>query len=391
MVPPNFIDLPPILVKKGNQTIILKKDYLCDLFHYIYFKYLNYYIENTDNEVMIPLSSIILRKKYGNNYMHYVQYLLDESYIRKVRNHTAGSHCATYKIVKMKIEIVGLIEYKNRNRKLIKEHNRNIWSKKSLSSIYPRKLITSIKRNLNSISIDSDGAINYLRSMYPDKLNNKYMKNYQSIISINDRNLYLTLDNHGRIHTNFTILKKDIRNQFILIDKEAIREKDISNSQALFFLYLMSKNLNDIIDKNELFRLQTHILDGTIYDHLASVANQSRTEMKYQFFKYLFGGKNSKFKVFNTQYPSISKYIKDYKVKLGDYKLVSHHLQLLEGDFIFNGVCKELSDNKIKYFTVHDSVCVKQSDYCILDSIFETRLEDLKMEIIESIDSYFEK
>lgn len=389
MVPQDFISAPQISIQKDNLTIILNKDYLSDLFHYIYFRYANYYNENTENDIIFPLSSIILRKKYGNKYMHYVQYLLDESFIRKVRNYTSGSHCNTYKLVKRKIEIVGLIEYKNKDKKLIREHNKELWKSNDQLSIYPKRLINSIKKNLNSVSIDKDGAIKYLKSTYSNELHNKYVRNYQSIISIDDRNLYLTLDKHGRIHTNFTILKKDIRNQFLRIDGEVIKEKDISNSQALFFLYLLSQNLNSNINKTELYRLQKLIIDGTIYDHLASVDNELRADMKQQFFKYLFGRKGAKFTVFNKLYPNISKYIKAYKVKLGDYKLLSHHLQLLEGDFIFNVVCRELSDNKIKYFTVHDSVCVKESDFSKLDSVFERRLDELKMKIQNNIDSYF--
>jgi hypothetical protein len=392
IVPPNFIDSPQISVQtKDNLIIILNKDYLSDLFSYIYFRYINYYNEDTEDEVLIPLSSVILRKKYGKKYMFYIQYLLNESYIRKVKNHNAGSNCNTYKLVKMKVDMVGLVEYENRNKKLIRYHNRNIWNTESNSSIYSNKIINTIKKNLKSITIDRVEAIEYLRSVYPDHLSNKYLKNYHSIISIDGGNLYMKSDKHGRIHTNLTILKKDIKNQFLRIDGEVIKEKDISNSQALFFLHLLSKNLNIIIDKYELYSFQIHIIDGTIYDHLANKSKQTRENIKNQFFKYLFGGKNSEFKVFNGLYPSISKYIKAYKVKLGDYKLLSHQLQLIEGDFIFNIVCKELMKKRIKYFTVHDSVCVRESDFNIMDSIFEQKLSELKSTIQKNIDRYFEE
>lgn len=390
MVPPNFIDSPQISVYKDESVIILNKDYLSDLFHYIYFRYINYYDENTEDEVLIPLSSIILRKKYGNNYMLYVQYLLDESFIRKVKNYTAGSNCNTYKLVKMKVDMVGLIEYENKNKKLIRDQNRNLWKTDTDSSIYSKKLINSIEKNLNSVTIDTGAAIKYLRYIYSDQLNNKYVKNYQSINSIDSGNIYLISDKHGRIHTNLTVLKNNIKNQFIRIDGEAIIEKDIPNSQALFFLYILSKNLTSSIDKSELHSFQIHIIDGTIYDHLANQSKQTRDSVKKQFFKYLFGSQNSKLKVFNDLYPSIHKYIKDYKVNLGDYKLLSHQLQLLEGDFIFNNICKDLTKTRIKYFTVHDSICVKQSDFNNLDSIFEKKLGEVKLEIQKNIDGYYE-
>ncbi len=391
LVPPNFIDGPQISVIKDNSMTILNKDYLSDLFHYIYFRYIIYYNEYTNDEVLIPISSVILRKKYGNNYMLYIQYLLDESYIRKVKNYTVGSNCNTYKLVKMKVDMVGLIEYENKNKKLIRDHNRNLWNKESNSSIYSNKLINTIKKNLKSVSIDRVEAIEYLKSVYPDNSSNKHLKNYQSIKAIDGGNLYWISDKHGRIHTNLTVLKKDIKNQFLRIDGGVIKEKDIPNSQALFFLYLLSKNLTNTIDKYELHSFQIHIIDGTIYDHLANKSKQTRDKVKRQFFKYLFGGKNSKFKIFNDLYPSIFRYIKGYKAKLGDYKLLSHQLQLIEGDFIFNSVCEVLTKTRIKYFTVHDSVCVKESDFDKLDSIFEQKLNEVKLEIQKNIDLYYER
>ena len=389
LVPQDFIRSPQILVQKESKTIPLIKDYLCDLFSYIYFKHLIYYNERDQKEVMIPLSSTMLRKKYGVNYMQYIQYLLDEAYIRKVRNYTKGSHSNTYKLVVWKVESIQLQEYKNSNYRLIHNINRLLLNSNNNSSIYSKQLLKSIKSNLQSVTINKNNGINYLKNLYPSQSNGKYIKNYNSILSINDRNLYLISDEHGRIHTNFTTLKKELRNQFLRIDGESIKEKDISNSQALFFLYLLSKNLNCSVDHSELLRFQKDVANGVLYDNLALGSGKTRNEMKELFFKYLFGKRNSRFKEFKIPYPTISKFIWKYKIQIGDYKLLSHELQLLEGDFIFNGICKELSKQKIKYFTVHDSVCVKASDYDLLDSIFENKLNDLKHEIRDNIqDNY---
>jgi len=122
--PPNFISGPPILVRKENETITLNKDYLCDLFGYIYFKHLIYFNEKDNKVVMISLSSTLFKKKYGVYYRFYIKYLLDENYTRKVRNYTKGSHCNTYKLVIWKVESIQLQEYKNSNYRLIRNINR---------------------------------------------------------------------------------------------------------------------------------------------------------------------------------------------------------------------------------------------------------------------------
>ena len=44
-----------------------------------------------------------------------------------------------------------------------------------------------------------------------------------------------------------------------------------------------------------------------------------------------------------------------------------------------NRVCKRLLDEKIIYFTIHDSVCVKESDFKIAESIFNEEFEKYKI------------
>lgn len=388
LVPHDFIDGPPIFVTKKNKTIELKKEYLCDLFNHIHINYLKYSDDQNQNDIPIQLSSIQLKKWYGGDYSFYVKYLLQIRLIRLVRNYTKGRNCNTYKFLYWKLDHIQMVHYQNRNDKLINNYRR-LFNSNNRVSIYSKRLVNSIKGNLQSITIEKDDAIQYLKSQYPDQMNGKYFKNYLAVINIAEKDPYLISDEYGRIHTNFTVLKKEIRNQFLRIDGEAIREKDISNSQALFFLFLLSKNLDNTIDQSELLRFQYDVIHGVLYDNLATYSGKTRADIKSQFFKYLFGSKRTNFKEFNECYPGISKFIKSYKTKLGNYKLLSHKLQSSEGDFIFNSICKELTKQKIKYFTVHDSINVKQSDFNLLDSIFETKLNNLKQEIKDNILNYY--
>jgi hypothetical protein len=68
---------------------------------------------------------------------------------------------------------------------------------------------------------------------------------------------------------------------------------------------------------------------------------------------------------------------------------MAHELQRAEGEFIFKKICVELKREKIKFFTIHDSICVKVSDFTLMESIFNNRLNNLKQEIINNIQSYY--
>lgn len=387
-VPPNF-QSHPIITKKNKPIVRLNIDYLSDLFNAIYFRYLNYFNASGDGEILIQLSSRVLRKKYGDNYMYYVQYLVDKNFIVLRKKYLAREHCTIYAIRKFKFRQTGLTKYKNTNTKLITYYNRLLLNSKDESPIYTTTLIKSIKSNLKQVTIDKVKAVNFLNTMYQNKNNLKYQRNLNSINSIAEKHLYLISDSHGRIHTNLTVLKKEIKEQFISIGGKPIKEKDISNSQPLFFLYLLSKNLDNSINQRELLQFEKDITGGTIYDKIASITGKTRDATKDKFFKFLFGNPYVKFNEFTNLYPTISKFLRQYKISIGDYKIFSHELQLLEGNFIFNAICKKLTKQKIKYFTVHDSVNVKQSDFAILDVIFEKELDDLKKEISTNINTYF--
>ena len=388
VVPHDFIAGPPIFVTIENRTISLNKDYLCDLFHHIHTSFLNYHEDQIQKEKQFQLCSLLLRKKYGIDYAFYLQYLLEVPYIRLVRNYTKGSHCNTYKFLYWKLNSAQMVEYQNKDKKMIDNYRRSLYSNRE-SSIYTKTLMNTIKDNLQFVTIEKDEAIQFLKSLYPDQNDGKYYKNFISILNIGENEPYLISDEHGRIHTNFTVLKKEIRNQFLRIDGEQVKEKDISNSQALFFLNLLSNNLNKSINQTELIEFKDRILGGVLYENLASHSGMTRADTKEQFFRYLFGGVKSQFKEFQNLYPTISKFISQYKRKLGNYKLLSHELQLLEGSFIFKGICPELTKQKIKYFTVHDSICVKSSDFDKMALIFDSHLDDLKLKISEKIQNYF--
>jgi hypothetical protein len=351
--------------------------------------YLKYYDDlNRKKEVLLPLSSKILRKKYGNPYTKYMQYLIDNAYIRLILPEIEGERCRHYKFVDWKLERTGLIHHVNKSSKLITKQNRNTLKPDYGDSPYSSKLLDAVVKNLEVIRIQKQNAIIYLNTLYTKPMDRKYLRNYNSILNIDDGNIYMTCDNYGRIHTNFTTLKREIRNQFLSIDNEPLEEVDIKNSQPLFFLYLLSKNLNNSIDKEELLQFKSDVLDGIIYDKLALYQGVIRDKMKRIFFKFLYGKSGSKCRAFTRYYPTITDFINKFKTD-NNYEYLSHQLQKMEGEFIFKKICAELNLQKIKYFTVHDSVYVKESDYHILKLIFDNHLDKLKQKIKDNLENYY--
>ena len=379
-------------IKKLNQFILddiatktevkgLNVDFIADLFHSFYIKYLR--SKSDDEKILVQISSRILKKKYGTYYNYYVDFLVERRYISLELKHHSGKRCRVYSLNIQTVNSSCIVPYLNTNRKLLQFYNSDEYKLLQLkNSVYSKKLSKFIVGNLSHITIDLECSVSCLNSIFitdEDKQSRKYLKNLHSLKNINEGDIHVTFDRYGRVHTNFTVLKKEIRHNHLLISSERTHERDIVSSQAMFLLYLISREKNTGIDKIEIRDFQSDIYGAIFYENFVA-ADKTRKDVKVHFYKYIFGVKFQKFDDFTNRYPTISKFIYNYKTKNG-YKDVSHQLQKMEGDFIFNNVCKKLMDQKIIFFTVHDSIVVKVSDSAILDKIFDDALVSLKIEI----------
>ena len=171
----------------------------------------------------------------------------------------------------------------------------------------------------------------------------------------------------------------------MFIDGESVSEIDIKNSQPFFLLKLIADNLNLINEIGE--DLQVYfdkVIDGNFYEYLQEKTGFiERTDVKNWIYNLYFG-KPYENNTFKSIFPTISKFLKSYKMKNG-YKELSYKLQNIESDFIFNKVCKRLLGEEIIYFTVHDSVCVKKSDFEIAERFFNDELEKYVAEVGKEI------
>lgn len=349
------------------KEVNLKTAYLINIIHELTLKYYftsrNYLDAEPNKDIKFNLWSSILRQKYGMHYNYYMDYLIENNFIELVSDYYVGKKAKTYKI--------NLFDVKDMKRVQVKD---NILSKKNTkeyllqtitgycnSPIEP-KLRKRLVDDLYHVQIDYDKSLKYLNDL-KNKGSielNKYFKNLHSIDSIKTNYLFFKFDEYGRLHTNFTILKREIRQKYLKINNEEVTEIDIGNSQPLFLALL----LQDELDSNdpEISNYIWLTKQGLFYEYIISkFQNLNRKDVKMITYKVLFGhnGINStENKIFESIFPKIYSYITEYKKLNENYKSMSHILQKMESDFIFGKVCTEIYEKipEINLITIHDSI-----------------------------------
>lgn len=220
--------------------------------------------------------------------------------------------------------------------------------------------------DLYKVQLDATSATNYMNKLKDNKeiSFNKYMKNIISIDNIDAEHIFFKFDEYGRMHTNFTILRKYLRQNYITIGNEPIYEIDLSNSQPLFLTVLMKQEMaTKKLFSKSVSRYIDLVQNGLIYEELMYKCGlENRDDAKIMMYKVLFGtnGQTKKEnKMFYELFPNVFEFIKDYKEVNNNYKTLSHNLQLLESDFLYNKVIKHIykSFPDISLFTIHDSIC----------------------------------
>jgi hypothetical protein len=217
--------------------------------------------------------------------------------------------------------------------------------------------------DLDNVELDCECAIKYLNSIKDNISIDSYLKNSISISHIYTNDIYYKFDCYGRMHTNFTTLKRHIRKNYLTIHNEPVFEIDIKNSQPFFLAILMKNYYNNNKIPDGIKYYIDLVFNGLFYEDFLNNINDKkidREDVKKYTYKVLFG-KNINNKInllFKKHYPIVFDFILQYKEELKDYKKLSHKLQRLESDFIYN---KVINDIMILYpditlITVHDSI-----------------------------------
>lgn len=365
----------------------LKTDYLINIIHELLLKYYTYRDDAFDTELTFPLSSILLKKKYGVFYNYYMDYLKSINFLILVKNYFNGKHSRVYKIDP---KYTAHINWVSINDKIILKKNAKPYLKETFlnfnKSPIPLNIREKVVEDLYDVKLDFDESLKFITDLWDNKEipYRKYEKNKMAIENINKENIFFKFDEYGRMHTNYTVLKKEIRNNYLTIDNDPIFEIDISNSQPLFLAALMKQKMPITqIFKPEISRYIDLVENKLIYQELiAKCGLLNRKEAKLMMYRVLFGinGNSKKYcQMFNRIFPTVYKFIVDYKKEYKNYRSLSHMLQNLESDFIFNKVINHIMDTDpdIKLFTVHDSIVVPYKYRKISTEIFNHHLGNI--------------
>lgn len=339
-------------------TFNLKTSYLIDIMHNLLLKF--YFTKNNS----IELASKILKKKYGQYYSHYMNYLIQNEYIFLIKDYFKGEHSKTYSI-SSKIINSEISRYQNYNKFLLRKINNKVFQNTSSNKLITSAIKDKLIDDLYHVDINIEKSYKFIESLKKDNIDS-YNKNKFSIDSIDNKNIFYHFDNYGRVHTNFTILKGFIRKNYLLIDNEPVCEIDISNSQPLFLSNLIKYSDTKWVDKDEYELFRELVVNGCYYDYLIdNLSLKDRKSAKDLTYKVFFGQNrnNSKSdKMFIKLFPTIHNYIVLYKKDFHDYRILAQHLQRFESDIIFNKIVSKIMilNPSIRIITIHDSLIVQE-------------------------------
>jgi len=361
--------------------INLKTDYLINIIHELILKYYFHKDDIVDKEIKFNMWSTLMRVKYGAHYNYYINYLMDKGFVIMVSDYFKNKKARTYKL-----NTIGLLNIKRvrvYDNTLIKKNSKDYLKKNYLTfnnSPIPFEIRDKLINDLYHININVEQSMKLIEDQRfkRDISYNKYWKNMVSIENIGIQNMFFKFDEYGRMHTNFTVLKREIRKNYLKIDGEDIVEVDINNSQPLFLAVLMKNELpTSKLFNPEFNRYFDLVKNGLIYEELMLKCDiLDRNEAKIMMYKVLFGinGDTQKYnRMFYELFPNVYKFIKEYKSINDSYKSLSHALQNLESKFIFNTVIKHIIKlyPDIRLFTVHDSICCQLKYKEQLKEIFD--------------------
>ena len=243
-----------------------------------------------------------------------------------------------------------------------------------------RDIKIKLVSDLKSVKIEFDKAIFYLDSTKGEIDN--YNRSKYSTESIKEGHIFYHFDKYGRMHTNFTILKSFLRKNCLLIDGEETCEIDINNSQPFFLSKIIKLSGSKWVNESE-FDLFSYLVDnGQYYKYMMDNLNLSRDESKDLTYRVLFG-QNKRTSpsdvMFRSLFPTVHKFIINYKKDHYDYKVLSHHLQKMESDVIFNKIIRRIMNvsSEIKVITVHDSIIVSKRWRDLVTSIFDDEISKI--------------
>lgn len=336
--------------------------------HNIMDMFLHHHLNTGDT--VLCLYSKYLKNVYGSKYNYYISFLMENNFLYLYKNYSVGRHSKMYAITKDVVKEMSKINTKN--LKLSKHEYKKI----SIREVGTNPVSKQIVSSLFKVNIEKEES-----ELWIEKSNLDYRKsilNKTIVEKIVNKDIYYIKDKYGRLHTNYTNLKKDIRNSFLTINGNRLREVDIKNSQP-FFLYVLMKNNG----YTEFDNFDKDVLSGKVYEELIKFSGEdiSRNKVKKKVYGVIFGRNgNTKWnKIFQEKYPNVYNYIVYFKKINHGYKSLAHQLQKIESDFMFENLIPKLLNKlpDLDFITIHDSIMFEEQYYDIIEPIFNKTLMEL--------------
>lgn len=227
-----------------------------------------------------------------------------------------------------------------------------------------------------NMDIDDVGAVQHANNRYAHELSlatniddetkayKRYSSRIASIKAIKNGRLNKTLrfnrnDTNKRLDTNLTNMASDLRP--FIIGYQSMAYLDLVNSQPVLFNamlkhYYKGATEGQIKELNEYRESTTH---GLWYEKLIEIFKVNRDEAKTIWMEIAYS-KNSSFKhhkkIFKTKFPFIYSIIE--KSKEANHANFSIELQKIESKVFVDKICKDLVDEGIMPYTMHDGLLV---------------------------------
>lgn len=402
----------------------------------------------------VPIYSRIYNRIIGSNYLKYVKILIQmgiigrsDSYIKgtkevkgKCKHYWFTSDFLLYVhryLITKNQETSGDIPKRQGGVRVIKISNPRLYRRLSLHAEEVKKeqmslpQIRELYEDLQHFSIDKDKSHRILSDMVSkNKISAERMSEELHKVDafdgyVNDPySIYCKRDAYGRVHTNITQIKKEVRKNCILCDGRPTVGIDIKSSQGAF-LYKVFDNFishydgrEHIVDSyidmkfdyshystlftssfiktfhSDLSSYRSLLVSGSLYEHFLSFLNDSmclscdRSEVKKEFLTCLFCGPFFSHKkhrlvkaiqyIWKAEFPSLYKVIQLIKYK--NHTALAHELQRTESHLVFGIVYKNIKNNlHCPVCTVHDSIIVDERYASAAKKIFDDALSNIEI------------
>lgn len=396
---PIVLYLPELFV--GELDRYLKEHPPNFQFQRIYFYYVIHHLTvmsiQYKDEEYFSLNKKYLKSVTACNIDRYIRILKNGEFIISDKSYEVGVKSLRYKLNPKFMTGVSKIELDSGcklGKRIIKKLNQR---KAHYNRLEPH--LKCMKNELMKMELDYQQANKWIE----DNANSTQEFSYlTSVNHIEDKRFRYFKRNktNGRLDTNLTNLKSDLR-QFIVGDYVSI---DLKNSQPFLLGILIDniiynrdtlccylqggkltktfgiKGIQKILlihqnqEKSKMVNLRSFynsVLNGTLYDEFVKhySGDITRKEVKNIMFKVLFS-KNQYYSgyrkiipyerdkmTFASVYPFVYEVVKILKTK--DNRTLPIYLQQLESYLFIDCIAKELVNNGIIPFTIHDSVIVK--------------------------------